>query len=288
MEKILILGADGQLGSEFRYLSKWHSKFSFTFAGKNDIDITDFDKTKEFIESNNFTIIINCAAYTNVDKAEIEFEYAKLVNYKAVENLGKIAHDNDIKLIHISTDYVCDGNNYAPYREFDQSFPINKYGLSKLMGETILINMQIRKCIIIRTSWLYGHYGRNFVYTILNTLKSRDLLSVVFDQIGTPTNSKDLATAILNIIPLIDNNQPEIYHYSNEGVASWYDFASAIADISKAKCRICPIESKDYPTTTARPLYCVLNKSKIKQDFNIIIPYWRDSLVNFINNRKGV
>ncbi|RAZ58769.1 dTDP-4-dehydrorhamnose reductase [Campylobacter hyointestinalis] len=288
MEKILILGANGQLGSEFRYLSKWYSKFSFTFAGKNDIDITDFDKTKEFIESNNFTIIINCAAYTNVDKAEIEFEYAKMVNYKAVENLGKIAYDNDIKFIHISTDYVFDGNHCAPYCEFDQISPINKYGLSKSMGEQILINMKIKKCVIIRTSWLYGYYGKNFIYAILNAIKNRDSLSVVFDQLGTPTNSKDLATAILNIIPLIDNNQPEIYHYSNEGVASWYDFANAIVDISKVKCQIFPIESKDYPTTAIRPLYCVLNKSKIKQDFNIIIPYWRDSLINFINNIKGV
>ncbi|ARR01143.1 MULTISPECIES: dTDP-4-dehydrorhamnose reductase [Campylobacter] len=286
MERILVFGAYGQLGSEFRYLSNRYSNFSFMFLGKNDIDIINFNETKEFIKSKSFTVIINCAAYTNVDKAEEEFEYAKLVNYKAVENLGKIAHDNNIKFIHISTDYVFNGNHCSPYCEFDQAFPINKYGLSKLMGEQILINMQIKKCIIIRTSWLYGYYGKNFVYTILNAIKANNPLSVVSDQIGTPTNSRDLATTILNIVPLINNDKPQIYHYSNEGVASWYDFANAITSISKIKCQIFPIESKDYPTIAVRPLYSVLNKSKIKQDFGVAIPYWRDSLVEFIKSIK--
>ena len=286
MEKILILGASGQLGSEFKYLLDKHLNYSFIFASRDDVDISNFSQIREFIDFNNITVIINCAAYTNVDKAENERNLTDLINYKAVENLGNIAKNCNIKLIHISTDYVFDGKKCLPYCEFDQTFPLNHYGLSKLMGEQSLINLQVKNCVIIRTSWLYGDSGRNFVFTMLNAGMNKDSLSVVFDQIGTPTSAKDLASTILQIIPQIHTTKPEVYHYSNEGVASWYDFARAIMDIAKINCQILPITSKNYPTIAMRPSYSVLDKSKIKQDFGIAIPYWRDSLAEIIENIK--
>ena len=292
---ILITGSSGQLGSELRMLNDKFKMLNYRcfFIDKNDLDITDFQRVKDFIEKNDIKIIINTAAYTAVDKAEEEKELAELINYKAVENLAKISKEKDIFLVHISTDYVFNGKNYRPYVEEDKTDPINYYGLTKLKGEEAIKKIN-PKGVIIRTSWVYSSFGKNFVKTMLNLAKTKKELNIIFDQIGTPTYARDLAEVILRILDvkfkITDSNNNltsnikhlpsnvEIYHYSNEGVCSWYDFAKAIFEIEGIDIKVNPIESKDYPTPAKRPFYSVLNKSKIKRDFNIEIPYWIDSL----------
>ncbi len=272
---ILVTGAKGQLGSEIKVLSKKYP-YNFFFTDKEELDIIDKDKIKNFIDENKIDLIINCAAYTAVDKAEDDRELAKLINYQAVSNLAQISKEKDIKLIHISTDYVFDGKNYKPYKEDDKTNPINFYGITKLKGEKVFANSGA-KGIIIRTSWVYSSFGNNFAKTMLKLGREREELSIIFDQIGTPTYAKDLAKTILDIIPKLDN-KAEIYHFSNEGVCSWYDFAKEIMKIAKIDCTINPIETKMYPTPAKRPYFSLLNKSKIKKEFNINIPYWKDSL----------
>ncbi|MDF1882596.1 dTDP-4-dehydrorhamnose reductase [Sulfurimonas sp. SAG-AH-194-C21] len=277
MSNILVTGSNGQLGSELRELSKEYA-YNFYFTDRETLDISNANAIKEFTEINNVNIIINTAAYTAVDKAEDDALNADAINAKAVKTLAQIAKDKNIQLIHISTDYVFDGTNYRPYTEDDKTNPNGVYGTTKLDGENAMKEINPSNSIIIRTSWVYSSFGANFVKTMLCLGKERDSLGVIFDQVGTPTYARDLAKIILDILPKIKNEKVEIYNYSNEGVLSWYDFAKEIMRMAKIKCEINPIETKDYPTAASRPHYSLLNKSKIKKEFNITIPYWKDSL----------
>jgi len=281
MVKVLVTGSKGQLGSELKERERDFPDLRFTFVDIDELDLTHFPNVEKFISENEFDYCINCAAYTAVDKAEDETELAFRVNYKAVENLAKICSENDIFLIHLSTDYVFDGKNYKPYTETDVPSPNSVYGHSKLKSEEAVISFA-KKWIIIRTSWLYSIYGHNFVKTILHHAKNKDELKVVSDQIGTPSNAADLAEFILRMIPLSEKFTGEIYHFSNQGVCSWYDFAKAIVEGKAINCKIIPIESKDFPAKANRPFYSVLNKTKISRDFGFEIPDWRDSLKNVL------
>ncbi|WP_152018788.1 dTDP-4-dehydrorhamnose reductase [Aliarcobacter butzleri] len=274
---VLVTGSNGQLGSEIKELSNLYS-YNFFFTNRTNIDITNKDNIKDFCQTNNINVIINCAAYTAVDKAESDIENADLVNRKAVKKLAIVSSELNIKLIHISTDYVFDGKNFKPYKEEFQTNPQSIYGKTKLDGEKELINVNPKNSIIIRTSWVYSFYGNNFVKTMLRLGKEKESLGVIFDQVGTPTYAAHLAKIILDIIPNIKNNKVEIYNYSNEGVVSWYDFAKEIMKMAKINCKINPIESFQYPTPAVRPHYSLLNKAKIKKEFNIEIPYWKDGL----------
>jgi len=277
MLNVLITGSRGQVGSEIKQLSSNYS-YNFLFTDKNELDVTNKIYIFNFFDKNNINIIINCAAYTAVDKAEEEQELVNKINNKAVKYLAQVAKEKNIKLIHISTDYVFDGTNFRPYIETDIANPDSVYGKTKLDGEKALLEINPKKSIIIRTSWLYSSFGNNFVKTMLKLGKTKNSLGVVFDQVGTPTYAKDLAKTILDILPKIANESVEIYHYSNEGAVSWYDFAKEIMRMRKTECAINPIETKDYPTPAKRPYYSLLNKAKIKEKFNIDIPFWKDSL----------
>ncbi|MGJ0366427.1 dTDP-4-dehydrorhamnose reductase [Aliarcobacter cryaerophilus] len=274
---ILVTGSNGQVGSEIKELSSNYN-YNFFFTTRDDIDITSKDSIKEFCQTNSINVIINCAAYTAVDKAQSDIENADLVNRKAVKKLSIVAKELDIKLIHISTDYVFDGKNFKPYVEEFQTNPQSIYGKIKLDGENEMRDINPLNSIIIRTSWVYSYYGNNFVKTMLRLGKEKEELGVIFDQVGTPTYAKHLALTILNIIPQIENHKVEIYNYSNEGVLSWYDFAKEIMKMAKLNCKINPIETYQYPTPAKRPHFSLLNKSKIKSKFNLEIPYWKDGL----------
>jgi len=278
MIKILVTGAGGQLGSELNVLSSEYKEYEFTFADKKSLDLSDEIKIENYFEKSNFDVVINCGAYTNVDKAEDDEVLANKVNHLAVKLLAQACIKYSIKLMHISTDYVFDGKNYKPYLEDDITSPCNLYGKTKLLGEEAVIELSPKDSIIIRTSWVYSSFGNNFVKTMLRLGEQKDYLNVVYDQIGTPTYARDLARVILDILPSLDNENVEIYNYSNEGVLSWYDFAKEIMDISKRSCEIFSIGTIEYPTPAVRPYYSLLNKSKIKNTFNIDIPYWKDSL----------
>lgn len=282
MFNVLVTGASGQVGSEIKEIVNdgldLKSDVNFYFTDSKTLDITDHDEVKGYIEKNAISSIINCAAYTAVDKAESDETNADTINHLAVKNLAQIAKEKEIKLIHISTDYVFDGTNHRPYMESDETSPRGAYGKTKLDGEEAMLESNPKNSLIIRTSWIYSSYGANFVKTMLRLGKEKDSLGVIYDQVGTPTYAKDLARTILEIIPKINNEKVEIYNYSNEGVLSWYDFAKEIMRMAKLECKINPIETKEYPTPATRPHYSLLNKSKIKKDFGIVIPYWKDSL----------
>ncbi len=291
---ILITGSEGQLGKEIQLLSEQHlfSEFNFIFtdiisSGSKTklLDITNPEAIKYFFAAEKIEYIINCAAYTAVDKAEEEKEKASLINATAPSLLAEFAKLFKAKIIHLSTDYVYDGTNYCPYKETDLVNPQSCYGKTKLSGEEA-VSKACSDSIIIRTSWLYSAFGNNFIKTILKYGKEKGLLKVVFDQIGTPTYAKDLATTILHIISETDKDKnkfiPGIYHFSNEGVCSWYDFAKTIIKLSGISCAIFPIETKDYLLPAKRPAYSVLNKEKIKKTFNFEIPYWQDGVEDCI------
>jgi dTDP-4-dehydrorhamnose reductase len=278
MSKILITGENGQLGSELQELSSSYPQYEFTFVNRKTLDLSNLCKLEDYFDNHTFDIIINCAAYTAVDKAEEESDLANTINHRAVSLLAKIAKKKNISLIHISTDYVFDGKNYRPYIETDLTDPQGVYGRTKRDGENAILQASPKNSIIIRTSWVYSSFGNNFVKTMLRLGKERDSLGVIFDQVGTPTYARDLAKTILEVLPQIKNESPEIYHYSNEGVASWYDFAQAIFELTSISCQVNPITTDQYPTPATRPHYSLLNKSKVKNDFGIIIPYWKDSL----------
>lgn len=277
MLNVLVTGSKGQVGSEIKEISVEYD-YNFFFTDRVTLDITNSHAINEFVNSNNINTIINCAAYTAVDKAEADIENADKRNHLAVKYLAQVSKEKSIKLIHISTDYVFDGTNYMPYREDDRTNPNGVYGQTKLDGEKAMQEINPENSIIIRTSWVYSSYGNNFVKTMLRLGKERDSLGVIFDQVGTPTYARDLARAILDILPKINNETVEIYNYSNEGVLSWYDFAKEIMSMAKIECTVNPIETKEYPTPAIRPHFSLLNKSKIKEEFAIIIPYWKDSL----------
>ena len=274
---VLVTGSSGQVGNEIKAISSDYS-YNFFFTDRNNIDITSKDSIKEFCKTNNINVIINCAAYTAVDKAQSDEINADLINRKAVKKLALVSQELNIKLIHISTDYVFDGKNFKPYCEEFQTNPQSIYGKTKLDGENEMRDINPKNSIIIRTSWIYSYYGNNFVKTMLRLGKEKEELGVIFDQVGTPTYAKDLAITILDIIPQIDNQKVEIYNYSNEGVLSWYDFAKEIMKMAKLNCKINPIETYQYPTPAKRPHFSLLNKNKIKSTFNIEIPYWKDGL----------
>ena len=277
MPRVLITGSKGQLGSEIKALSDQYD-YHFFFADRHTLDITNEANIRQYIQTHQIDTIINCAAYTAVDKAETEQELADAINHLAVKTLAQIAKAQNIKLIHISTDYVFDGQNFKPYTEEDPTDPKGVYGNTKCDGEKALLAINPASSIIIRTSWVYSSFGANFVKTMIRLGKEKESLGVIFDQVGTPTYARDLAQTILDILPNIKNEHVEMYHYSNEGVLSWYDFAKEIMRMAKLSCTINPIETKEYPTPASRPHYSLLNKSKIKRDFGIIIPYWKDSL----------
>jgi len=280
MPNILVTGSKGQVGSELQTLASAYHTYNFYFTDKETLDITDKEKLSAFVQANAIDIMINAAAYTAVDKAEEDKENADRVNHLATHYLAEIAKKHAIKLIHISTDYVFDGKNYRPYVEEDTTNPNGVYGATKLAGEKAMQAINPQNSIIIRTSWVYSSFGANFVKTMLRLGKERDSLGVIFDQVGTPTYARDLAKAILDILPKVENRHVEIYHYSNEGVLSWYDFTKEIMRMAKLECEVNPIETKAYPTPATRPHYSLLNKAKIKNEFALTIPYWKDSLDN--------
>jgi dTDP-4-dehydrorhamnose reductase len=305
MLNILITGAAGQLGSEFRYLSggiidnvpesnklEEIKNFNFIFFTRKQLDIQNSQQVAGFCTKHKIDVIVNCAAYTGVDKAEQEPELAAAINHLAVKNLAQVAKEQCIKLIHISTDYVFDGTAHKPYKESDTTNPQSVYGKTKLDGELAMQAINPVNGIIIRASWVYSEFGNNFVKTMIRIGKDRNELSVVCDQIGSPSNARDLASAILKIIPQLGVSTPDdkelcnkeygnvdIYHYSNAGVCSWYDFAKAIFEINNINCKVNPIPSEAYPTPAKRPYYSVMNKSKIEKSFGVEVAYWRDSLI---------
>ena len=278
---ILITGSDGQLGSEIRELSKRYKLFNFIFKDLPELDICNYEYLENFIIEKKIKFVINCAAFTAVDKAEENIEISEKVNYLGVKNLTKSLSIVGGKLIHISTDYVFNGKSFLPYKENDHVDPIGVYGKSKRKGELVIINSNI-DAIIIRTSWLYSSYGNNFLKKMISLAKSLDSIDVIFDQIGTPTYARDLALVCLDIINEKGNStiscNGRLYHYSNEGVASWYDFAKEIMNISKINCKINPISTEEYKSLARRPHYSVLSKTKIKKDYELEIPHWKDSL----------
>jgi len=284
---VLVTGANGQLGKTLnRLVNENKMEHRFIFATKDQLDLTDFQNIRSYIQKNQFDVIINCAAFTAVDKSEVEKNQANLVNHLSVKNIAEIARDNSIKLIHISTDYVFDGLKTEPYIEKDIPSPINVYGKTKLDGENAIISAMVTDAIIIRTSWLYSEYGNNFLDTILSLAQKRKELNIVSDQIGSPTYAYDLAISILKIIEnrkfFETSHISEIFHYSNDGKCSWYDFANEIVNISGLECSIKSISSKDYPQTAKRPKHVLLDKSKIRNSFGLEIIYWKDSLNNCI------
>ena len=288
--RVLITGSNGQLGSEIRELAAKYKKLDFVFKDIPELDICNFNLLQLFIVENNINAVINCAAYTAVDKAEEETIIAKKVNYEGVLNIVNALQAVNGKLIHISTDYIFDGNHFLPYKESDPVSPIGVYGETKRAGELAVINSDLDS-IVIRTSWLYSAYGNNFVKTMLRLGNEKENLGVIFDQVGTPTYARDLAKTCLDILcgdsSVNISKNGNLYHFSNEGVTSWYDFAISIMELGGANCKVKPIQTKDYPTLAKRPQYSVLNKSKIKTDFKIEIPYWRDSLKDCIEKIKN-
>ena len=283
MNNILVTGGNGQLGSELKESIPNYQDYNFLFTDVSELDITAHEEVRAFIEHNNINVIINCAAYTAVDKAESEPELADAVNHLAVANFAQIAKDNNVKLVHISTDYVFDGTNHKPYEETDIPNPKSVYGQTKLDGELAMQQISPENSIIMRTSWVYSKFDSNFVKSMLRFAETKDEISVVADQIGSPTNAADLAKAILTVLPQIKNKTPEIYHYSNEGVCSWYDFAKAVFEIANMKVKVNAIESAQYRTSAKRPFYSVLNKRKIKAGYQIETPYWKESLYICLN-----
>jgi dTDP-4-dehydrorhamnose reductase len=285
MTTILVTGSSGQLGNEIRERSAHYSGYNFAFTDIDELDITDAEATAGFIGELSPSWLINCAAYTAVDKAEEEEERATQINGKGVENIVSALTGTDCRLIQISTDYVFDGIRAVPYREQDEPSPASAYGRSKLAGEKAA--MKWPYTIIIRTSWLYSSYGNNFVKTILSKAGSLESINVVFDQTGSPTYAADLAAALLDIISGVIQNRhlfiPGIFNYSDEGVCSWFDLATEIVATAGSPCRVIPVRSSAYPSKVCRPAYSVLDKSKITEYYNLRIPHWRVSLNNCIS-----
>lgn len=287
--RILVTGANGQLGSELRELSAKYTDYEFTFTDVAELDITNIDSLNAYFQSQpKFDFLINCAAYTAVDAAESNQELAFKLNTTAVDMLVEMAGKYGFFLIQISTDYVFDGEKNRPYDEEDVPIPSSIYGKTKNDAERLILYSDIR-AIVIRTAWLYSTYGKNFVKSMIKYGTERDELNVVFDQVGTPTYAADLADAILQILPQLQampKPYTDLFHYTNEGVCSWYDFTQHILRHENINCRVNPIRSEQYPTPAKRPAFSVLDKSKIKTKFGITIPYWTDSLDEMLNKLK--
>jgi dTDP-4-dehydrorhamnose reductase len=281
MGNIVVFGASGQLGQCLKTVADTQGLTTIYFPPETEADILNKDVLKKVFDTYKPGWCINCAAYTAVDRAEDDVDLARKINKTGAENLSAFCLEYNSVLIHTSTDFIFKGDKATPLDEDDIAEPVSIYGLTKLEGEQAVIE-KLEKYFILRTSWLYSEYGNNFVKTMLKLGSERDELKIIADQIGTPTYAMDLAGCILNII-LAKSSDYGTYHYSNEGVASWYDFAKAIFDISGTKVKILPIKTSEYPTRAARPAYSVMSKGKIKQVFNIEIPYWRDSLITCIS-----
>ncbi len=290
IKSILVNGASGQLGQSFQQLAVNYPQYDFVFADRSHLDLSQNASIEAYFQQHSFDLIINCAAYTAVDKAEEEPVLADMVNHLAVQKLASIAVKQQAKFIHISTDYVFNGEQFRPYIETDTVDPQSVYGATKLAGEQAVLNTMPVGALIIRTSWVYSPFGNNFVKTMLKLGRQRDALTVIFDQLGSPTYAADLAEALMQIVANKSFNQPnmatELYHYSNEGVCSWYDFSKTIFELSNVNCEVSAIETKDYPTAATRPHYSLLNKAKFKQQFGLKIPYWKDSLIRCLASLK--
>lgn len=273
---ILVTGCKGQLGNEMQVLAKENRLHNYFFTDVEELDITNENAVRDYVQSKNIDCIVNCAAYTAVDKAEDNADFCNVLNNLAPGYLAKAVGERNGIMIQVSTDYVFDGTNHTPYTEDAPTCPNSVYGRTKLAGEESVVS-NCAKSMIVRTAWLYSTYGNNFVKTMLRLGREKDSLGVIFDQIGTPTYARDLAVAIFAAI-----NQgvvPGIYHFSNEGSISWYDFTKAIHRIAGiTNCKVCPLHTYEYPTPAARPHYSVLDKTKIKNTYGIEIPYWEDSL----------
>lgn len=286
---ILVTGANGQLGNEMRVVAR-NSADNYIFTDVAELDITDAAAVEKMVTDNDVKVIVNCAAYTNVDKAEDDREFAELLNARAVENLAQAIRRNDGLLVHVSTDYVFGGTkNNTPCREDEPANPTGVYGVTKLHGEQAIIASGCHH-IIIRTAWLYSEFGKNFLKTMLDLTTTKPQLKVVFDQVGSPTYAYDLALAIFDIVEnrkYVDNDG--IYHYSNEGVCSWFDFTKMIAEYADhTGCDIQPCHSDEFPSKVVRPSYSVLDKTKIKKTFGVAVPYWTDSLRVCMTNLKTI
>lgn len=279
--KILVTGANGQLGKEFRSLSTSFPKYEFIFLSGEDLRIHQFGLVRNAFEAHKPQYCINCAAYTAVDKAESEKDMAFLVNTESTGVLANVCKEYSTQFIHFSTDYVFDGTSSATYKEDDTANPQGVYGLSKLEGERLALQHNSNS-IIIRTSWVYSQFGKNFVKTMMKLMSEKDEINVVNDQFGSPTYAADLAEAVMQIIANcqlpIANCEPGIYHYSNNGIISWYDFAQAIKEISGSNCKVNPIPTSQYPTPAKRPAYSAFDKTKIQQVFGIDLKDWKESL----------
>ena len=281
MKNILITGANGQLGNEMRVLSAENPEYTYFFTDVAELDICDAKAVLDFVKVNQINVIVNCAAYTAVDKAEENVELCTKLNADAVGYLAKAAEANEAEFIQISTDYVFDGTAHIPYQETEPTCPNSVYGNTKLAGEQNALTLCTRS-MVIRTAWLYSTFGNNFVKTMIRLGKERETLDVIFDQVGTPTYARDLARAIFAAIR--QGVVPGVYHFSNEGVCSWYDFTKAIHRLAGiTTCRVKPLHTEEYPTPAKRPHYSVLDKTKIKETYHIEIPYWMDSLQSCIS-----
>ena len=283
--KVLVIGSEGQLGLEFQKISNSFDSLSWIFSTIKTLDLLRLETINSFLNNINPTVIVNCAAYTNVDKAETEPKLANTINYKAVDIISKWTSENNKKLIHISTDYVFDGLSKLPLSENSKTKPVNEYGSSKLKGEIACLKNDPNS-IVIRTSWLYSRFGKNFVKTMINLMKNNNSVKVVNDQIGSPTYAYDLAKVIIEII-MNNKNKSGLFHYSNEGEISWFEFAKSIREFYNLDCKIIGVSSKQFKTLAKRPQYSLLNKSKIKTTFNLEIPDYKQSLKNCIEIIKN-
>jgi dTDP-4-dehydrorhamnose reductase len=283
--KVLVIGSDGQLGLEFQKISNSYDSLSWFFSTIKTLDLLKLDSISSSLNDINPSVIINCAAYTSVDKAETESELADIINHKAVDIISKWTSDNNKKLIHFSTDYVFDGLSQTPLNENSFTNPVNEYGLSKLKGEQVCL-LNDSTSIIIRTSWLYSSFGNNFVKTMIELMKKNNTLKVVNDQIGSPTYAYDLAKVIVKII-MYFKTKSGLFHYSNEGEISWFEFARSIREFYKLDCEITGVSSDEFKTLAKRPKYSLLDKSKIKKTFNLEIPNYKQSLINCIEIIKN-
>ncbi|MFL2639466.1 MAG: dTDP-4-dehydrorhamnose reductase [Flavobacteriaceae bacterium] len=283
--KILVIGSKGQLGSELKKISKLYKNFSWFFSTVKVLDLSDLNSINTYLSNINPTVIVNCAAYTNVDKAETEIKLANTINYRAVKVISRWTSDNFKKLIHISTDYVFDGLSEVPLCENSKTRPVNEYGSSKLKGEISCLKNDYNS-IVIRTSWLYSSFGKNFVKTMIDLMKKNNSVKVVNDQIGSPTYAYDLAKVIVEII-MNSKNKFGLFHYSNEGEISWFEFAKSIRELYNLDCKIIGVSSKEFKTIAKRPKYSLLNKSKIKKTLNLEIPNYKQSLEDCIKVIKN-
>ena len=293
--RILVIGKNGQVGQTIQNLVNItsdtnYSNYDFVFVGRDELDLSNVRNIQAYFKKNKFDVVINCAAYTKVDQAEVNENDATLINHIAVREVATIAKKYNMKLIHISTDFVFDGKKREPYIESDKTSPLNIYGKTKLAGELDAISIMKFNAVVLRSSWIYSEYGNNFVDTIIKNATLKGQLNIISDQFGTPTYANDLAQTIIDILNKFKFNErempSEMYHYSNEGECTWFDFAKEIVDILQIDCNLSPITSDDYPQLAKRPKYSVLSKKKISEEFDLNINYWKDSLKSCLQNLK--